>query len=348
MLGIVRVSLILAVYPCSSILFARGPFENAAAWLANIEKEGDQRVDLPAPPSRISAEAEISKRAAATSAAVNFSMVINTYMRDSYLKILVDTYRSCHDLRIDLHVCWNEANRTVPGWLDDLERGGAVIVDRNPDASMTNRFKPRNFLSDNIFSTDDDVIYSCGVLSSALRIFLQSHPLQIVGFAPRWVNRYLPMSEWMNIYNPGDDKGIWCCFDHAWRHHRANLVLPTKGSFMKSYWLEQYFLPRYSSIRARVDANFSGEDVLMAMMHANITGLRPVPLLVRATDFWSLRAKTGLTRALEDGGRFDPMRRARVVEDIIADVGFDLQVQRVFLDAVTGEEVANTSGFRIV
>jgi len=125
---------------------------------------------------------------------------------------------------------------------------------------------PQDFVTDAIFSVDEDLFFSCQDLWAAFAIWRQ-HPRQMVGFAPRILHEDRNLYWWREVYNK--DWGQW----------RANTIFVTKGGFLHRRYYNLFFQSQFSSLRNAVNAKVTGEDILMSMVHAHFESKPPVPLL---------------------------------------------------------------------
>lgn len=236
-----------------------------------------------------------------------FSIVINTFQRDTCLKNVIEHYQACSQLQ-QIRVVWNEPERAIPPWLTELELTSAVqvVVDRNEGSELTNRFKPKDFLTEAVFSQDDDLQYSCEILHAAYKVW-EKHPDKVVGFVPRLVDPAIPDSEF--------GKSSW---NSAWLRGRTNLVLPTKGSFLRQSWFAEYFDPSLASLRNIVNKANTGEDIMMAMLHAHRTKVAPLPLLVPEEGGHELDLQCGRSALTDckEGDHCSKQGRARVTLEL--------------------------------
>mmetsp|Transcript_47202 Transcript_47202/g.127403 ORF Transcript_47202/g.127403 Transcript_47202/m.127403 type:complete len:725 (+) Transcript_47202:99-2273(+) len=214
----------------------------------------------------------------ASAAKETFAVVVNTFRRNTCLQKVVENYMGCRGIVDTIRVVWNDPGREPPAWLSALEAktdgnvadvAPRVVIDYNEGSNLTNRFKPRAFTSEAVFSQDDDLFYSCTLLSAGFKVW-QAFPRQLVGFGPRWVPFQDPGLESRNA------EGARA----AWTYGRANVVLVTKGGWLHRDYYKAFFQPRLQNLRDLVDRNRTAEDMLMALLVANHTGLPPVPLLV--------------------------------------------------------------------
>lgn len=183
----------------------------------------------------------------------NFTVVISTFRRDTCLKQVMVHWLSC-GVR-EVRIVWNDVERPLPDFvLDEVERAqGKLVVDRPLENRLSNRFLPRNFVTDAVFSVDDDLIYPCAYVIGAYKVW-KENPQKLVGFAPRLL-RQSASYNW-------DDSYKWL----GWNF--ANTVFITKGGFSHQRMFSSFFDPRYEDLRQRVDANVTGEDIMFAFVYA--------------------------------------------------------------------------------
>lgn len=214
----------------------------------------------------------------ASAAKETFAVVVNTFRRNTCLQRVVENYMGCRGIVDTIRVVWNDPGREPPAWLSALEVktdgnvaevAPRVVIDYNEGSNLTNRFRPRAFTSEAVFSQDDDLFYSCKLLSAGFRVW-QGYPRQLVGFGPRWVP----------FQDPGLESRNADGARAAWTYGRANVVLVTKGGWLHRDYYKAFFQPSLRNLRDLVDRNRTAEDMLMALLVANRTGLPPVPLLV--------------------------------------------------------------------
>jgi len=189
----------------------------------------------------------------------NFTVLVNTFRRPDCLKTVLQHWLSCSPGEV--RVTWSEGAAAVPPWLLEMEGSGQVVVDSNDANRLTNRFRPRAFHSEAIFTVDDDIYYSCTALHGAFEAF-QRDPRRIVGFAARLLGQ--------SGYE----------HDGAFKLHKANTLFVTKGAFVPSSLLSDYFSAEYETHRELVDQHTTAEDILMSFVYARKVGLPVVPLVV--------------------------------------------------------------------
>jgi hypothetical protein len=212
----------------------------------------------------------------------NFTIVINTFRRDVCLLEAVLHWLTCNPFQ--LRVAWNDVGRQVPDNLLGIVEAarGSLVIDYWSTKNLTNRFLASDVTTDAIFSIDDDLTYTCDELWAAYEVW-QSHPWQMVGFAPRILEH--------------DGSYLWDSSYHYWGWNRANAVFITKGGFLHKRYHHAYFSPRFERLRAIVNAHTTGEDLLMSFVCASHPdsqphNARPVPILAHGVRLLSCSANT--------------------------------------------------------
>lgn len=123
-----------------------------------------------------------------------YTVLINTWKRNSLLKQSVAHYASCSGTDA-IHVVWSESNPPsdkLRAYLKNIVLKKSQTAhkpnfrfDLNEEDNLNNRFKPiKDLRTDAIFSIDDDVIVPCRTLDFAFIVW-QSAPQTMVGFVPR-------------------------------------------------------------------------------------------------------------------------------------------------------------------
>lgn len=123
-----------------------------------------------------------------------YTVLINTWKRDSLLKQAVAHYASCSGTDA-IHVVWSESappSGSLKAYLRKIVLSKSQSAhkpnfrfDLNEEDNLNNRFKPiEDLRTDAIFSVDDDVIVPCSTLDFAFTVW-QSASDTMVGFVPR-------------------------------------------------------------------------------------------------------------------------------------------------------------------
>lgn len=220
------------------------------------------------------------------------TIVVNTYRREACLRRVVTHYHTCRVTQI--RVVWNQPKHELPEWLQNVTklyaRSKRIVADINDENRLTNRFRPRPFPTEAVFSVDDDLMWSCRIIRAAFRVW-QAEPDRMVGFSARYIDPLDPMSEARLPPRSRASGGLmlntqlkyWC--SSYWPMGIANIVLATKGGILRGSWYSAYFSDELASLREMIDANRTAEDVLMAMVHVRATGTPPVLLTTRSVDW---------------------------------------------------------------
>ncbi|CAO2838963.1 unnamed protein product [Amaranthus hypochondriacus] len=205
-----------------------------------------------------------------------YTVLINTWKRNSLLKQSVAHYASCHGTK-GIHVVWSEndpPSNSLKNYLYNTVMAKSQTAhkpdfkfDINEEDNLNNRFKPIQSLRiDAIFSVDDDVIVPCDELDFAFSIW-QTAPSTMVGFVPRmhWIGE---KKETHVSYKYG---GWWS----VWWMGTYSMVL-SKAAFFHQKYLDMYTNQMPASIRNYVTRERNCEDIAMSLLVANITGAPPI------------------------------------------------------------------------
>ncbi|KAL3521470.1 hypothetical protein ACH5RR_019619 [Cinchona calisaya] len=205
-----------------------------------------------------------------------YTVLINTWKRNSLLKQPVAHYASCGGTDA-IHVVWSESeppSDQFKAYLNNIvsEKSQAahkpnIRFDLNEEDNLNNRFKPiADLRTDAIFSVDGDVIVPCHTLDFAFTVW-RSAPLTMVGFVPRmhWLDEE---KNGMARYKYG---GWWS----VWLMGTYSMVLSKAAFFHKNY-IELYTNKMPSSIRDYVTRERNCEDMAMSLLVANATGTPPI------------------------------------------------------------------------
>lgn len=205
-----------------------------------------------------------------------YTVLINTWKRNSLLKQSVAHYASCSGTDA-IHVIWSESDppsEQLRAHLKNIVLKKSQTAhkpnfrfDLNEEDNLNNRFKPISDLRTNaIFSVDDDVIVPCRTLDFAFTVW-QSAPLTMVGFVPRmhWLDEE---KNGMAHYKYG---GWWS----VWWMGTYSMVL-TKAAFFHRKYLDLYTNKMPSSIHDYVMRERNCEDIAMSLLVANATEVPPI------------------------------------------------------------------------
>ncbi|GFP98376.1 glycosyltransferase family 64 protein c4 [Phtheirospermum japonicum] len=205
-----------------------------------------------------------------------YTILINTWKRNSLLKQSVAHYASCQGTGA-IHVVWSESDPPSNKLRDYLKKLALkkaqtahkpnLRFDLNKENNLNNRFKPiADLRTDAIFSVDDDVIIPCQTLDFAFTAW-QTAPHAMVGFVPRmhWLDE---QKNGVVDYRYG---GWWS----VWWTGTYSMVL-SKAAFFHKKYLELYTHKMPSSIQDYVNRGRNCEDIAMSLLVANATGAPPI------------------------------------------------------------------------
>ncbi|KAA8539844.1 hypothetical protein F0562_026536 [Nyssa sinensis] len=205
-----------------------------------------------------------------------YTVLINTWKRNSLLKQSVAHYASCSGTDA-IHVVWSESDPpsdSLKSYLEKIVLKKSLtahkpnfMFDLNKEDNLNNRFKPiEDLRTDAIFSVDDDVVVPCSTLDFAFTVW-QSAPLTMVGFVPRmhWLDGE---KNGVMYYNYG---GWWS----VWWMGTYSIVL-SKAAFFHRKYLDLYTYNMPSSIRDYVTRERNCEDIAMSLLVANATDAPPI------------------------------------------------------------------------
>ena len=120
------------------------------------------------------------------------------------------------------------------------------------------------FLTDAVFTVDDDVVIDCGLLTAAFSLWCKGEAAgkpSVVGFEPRSLD--------LKSKTPNNPSG------YEWNsscrgNFSFNAVWITKGALLHWCYYAAYWGDSYSDLRSSVDRYLTGEDMLMSailMLH---------------------------------------------------------------------------------
>uniref|UniRef100_A0A7C9DE75 Glycosyl transferase 64 domain-containing protein n=1 Tax=Opuntia streptacantha TaxID=393608 RepID=A0A7C9DE75_OPUST len=205
-----------------------------------------------------------------------YTVLVNTWKRNSLLKKSVAHYASCRGTDA-IHVVWSESDPpsdSLKAYLNNIVMSKSETAhkpnfkfDINKEDNLNNRFKPIQGLRTRaIFSVDDDVIVPCDSLDFAFTVW-QTAPSTMVGFVPRmhWLGE---KKNGRTFYEYG---GWWS----VWWMGTYSMVL-SKAAFFHSKYLDIYSNEMSASIHDYVARERNCEDIAMSLLVANATGAPPI------------------------------------------------------------------------
>lgn len=224
--------------------------------------------------------------------AEGYSIVVSSYDRSEALAAAISHWLSCKRVR-EVHVVYHNPSAQFPDIAiaaANSSRGAAFLrVRLYPDNKLTNRFALPDvsnkdtrfgFATRAIFHVDDDEGIDCRLMSAAHDVWCEMqdrHGLQIrksapfVGFEPRLFDLVSTNQGPMGyIWNASCSGG--CLYNTLW---------VTKGAFLSTEQMAEFWRPEYASLRAIVDSFITGEDMLMS---AILMAAKAQPIAVHAAS----------------------------------------------------------------
>lgn len=202
-----------------------------------------------------------------------YTVLINTWKRNSLLKKAVTHYATCSRTEA-IRVVWSENDPppySLKAYLTKITSQTShrpnFRFELNTEDNLNNRFKPIEDLgNDAIFSVDDDVIVPCTTLNNAFSVW-QTSPDTMVGFVPRmhWLDQ---QKDGVAYYKYG---GWWS----VWWMGTYSMIL-SKAAFFHRKYLDMYTYTMPPSIRDYVTRERNCEDIAMSLLVANATGAPPI------------------------------------------------------------------------
>ncbi|XP_028081912.1 glycosyltransferase family 64 protein C4-like [Camellia sinensis] len=205
-----------------------------------------------------------------------YTVLINTWKRNSLLKQSVAHYASCGGTDA-IHVVWSESDppsHSLKAYLNNIVLSKSQTsqktnfkFDINKEDNLNKRFKPiEDLKTDAIFSVDVDVIVPCRTLDFAFAVW-QTAPFTMVGFVPRM--------HWLDQEKNGITyfkyEGWWS----VWWMGTYSMVL-SKAAFFHRKYLDLYTHKMPSSIYDYITRERSCEDIAMSLLIANATDAPPI------------------------------------------------------------------------
>lgn len=205
-----------------------------------------------------------------------YTVLINTWKRNSLLKQAVAHYASCSGTDA-IRVVWSESDPPsmhLKAYLKRIVRSKSQTAhkpnfrfDLHEEDNLNNRFKPiEDLRTDAIFSIDDDVIVPCSTLNFAFAVW-QSAPSTMVGFVPRM--------HWLDVEKDGVPNYRYGGWWSVWWMGTYSMVL-SKAAFFHRKYLDLYTNVMPSSIHDYVTRERNCEDIAMSLFVANATGSPPI------------------------------------------------------------------------
>ncbi|KAF5959132.1 hypothetical protein HYC85_000341 [Camellia sinensis] len=235
-----------------------------------------------------------------------YTVLINTWKRNSLLKQSVAHYASCGGTDA-IHVVWSESDppsHSLKAYLNNIVLSKSQTsqktnfkFDINKEDNLNKRFKPIEDLRTNaIFSVDDDVIVPCRTLDFAFAVW-QTAPFTMVGFVPRmhWLDQEVLFwggnsrtrsaedeaeADFLRSTDTSTKKNGITYFKYegwwsVWWMGTYSMVL-SKAAFFHRKYLDLYTHKMPSSIYDYITRERSCEDIAMSLLIANATDAPPI------------------------------------------------------------------------
>eukprot|EP01084_Bolivina_argentea_P206361 352356_1 len=289
----------------------------------------------------------------------SFTIIINTWKRNKCLMKCIKHWLSCNTNKIaQIRIVWSDSKQNIiPNELLQLKQhsqGNKIIFDQFIENKLTNRFKyHHDFMTDAIFSIDDDKYYSCDDLLNAFKIW-QLFPDRMVGFAPRQAielvyYRY-PMqttSLKRNILHLMKNFGVpldpyFNAFTRfyraptAYRYCSYSMMFVTLGGFLHKRYYQLYDESSVlSTIKQYVDGNMTAEDISMSLLYSYSSGKTPIAIAVQT--FHSL--KCGISKTMHTNSVAKRRNIAADTFQLFNDTTLQrLSVSTLFIDASNNDK----------
>jgi hypothetical protein len=179
------------------------------------------------------------------------TVVIQTFRRNACLLQAVRHWRTCSLVK-EIAVSWGDPQMAPPRFLEKCRICRVFLTENRLSA----RFTPQNFLTNALFSVDDDVVYACADLERLYSAWTLNQD-DMAGF----VVRHVPN-----------------CKGYQWnRHyfdHQFNMILATKGALLSKSYYELISSDDMAVVQARqyTDGLVNSDDLLMAFVFARARG----------------------------------------------------------------------------
>lgn len=190
-----------------------------------------------------------------------YTMRINTFRRNEDLKVIVRHYTQCPHID-SIQVIWSDLeNKPPPVSFFKLGKDIQipVLFEMHTVDSLNNRFNPLLPINtDAVYSTDDDVLISCEVMTMAFKMWLNSRA-PMLGFSRRLHGR-----------DPATGHHRYLYKEHVHVRGAYSMIL-TKNAFMDKSLMKVFMDPKFSQLHKYIDNHRNCEDVLMSFVAANET-----------------------------------------------------------------------------
>eukprot|EP01084_Bolivina_argentea_P172351 298555_1 len=210
-----------------------------------------------------------------------FTILINTWERNDCLIKSVEHYLKCNDVS-QIRVIWSDPKNNIPKYLKNIQHklsNNRLVFDEYKDNKLTNRFKYNNeWITNGIFQTDDDIKYSCELLSNTFKLW-KLFPDYMIGFAPREPENEYKSKNKNNI----NMKKQFYKWDEAGTECKYSMMFVTLGGFMHKKYYKLYTendINGWEEIKQYVNGNITAEDISMSLLYSYNSGLTPISVVV--------------------------------------------------------------------
>ena len=242
--------------------------------------------------STINVHDDLPQRSSADLNDDQFTILINSWRRNECLKSSIQHYLRCDDVA-QIRVIWSDREYAVPPDLHRIQQTEPrLIFDEYSSDKLSDRFKYNpHWITTAIFSVDDDLKFSCPLISNAFRLWRMA-PDYLIGFAPRET-----VADFHGV--PDDAKRHRAALrfssfyesDTAFLECRYSLLFGTLGGFLHRKYYEMYSADHvngvdngWKQIRDAVDHYVTAEDLTMSLLYSFNGGLPPMAVVVPESE----------------------------------------------------------------
>lgn len=219
-----------------------------------------------------------------------FTVLINTWERNECLIKSVEHYLKCDNIA-QIRIIWSDPNHDIPSYLRSLKlknnNNNKLIFDEYKDDLLTNRFKYNTeWITNGIFQTDDDIMFSCQLLSNTFKLW-QLIPDYMIGFAPRQPDNEYTQKSNISPNNLDTNKQFYS-WDHGFTQCKYSLLFTTLGGFMHKKYYKLYteyddinnHKNGWKIIKDSVNGNITAEDISMSLFYSFVSNNNKPPITV--------------------------------------------------------------------
>jgi hypothetical protein len=200
----------------------------------------------------------------------SFTVIIDATNHDECLYQSLLHLKACSIVHTII-VSWGDTSRSPSSQVmsvAELQGNPRIIIDEEITSRKSNKFRPRQTIeTEVVYHMNADVMPPCLLLDAGFKFWRTLGPEReavMVAFAARDV--FLPKSR----------------YRHALHSEKWNTAFLTKGGFIHRNFHKLYsHAPEFAEAREIVDRAFTGEDILMSVVHAHFTSTSNVSSIVR-------------------------------------------------------------------